>query len=538
MIREHPIRWLTAAPLWLGAAAPPSEKPTLLRFHSDTFMDDLAAVLSSDPKKLAEHVARPESFRPAPIGADAASWKAVAKYTKLYQPVHGQFSLVAASLVCRIPGLPDRGVHRPADRTGFVVRKLDEQGHELAWVVGANKSWQSVAGRERFLAPSEEVNPLFPMPYAAASRRCLHVGLIPTSSRETFHAAPQQSPFVSEDDPRLAEFEYRVVEALAELRESNKRPAPPGGNEARQEAQVDASMFLLLDFADVLKKNAAALQADLVEGPPPAPATNAYPVYSALVGSYIDASTWLDAIKHAWRQRDRISGDSDAKLDRTFNLAASGTSLNLVAFQKDTLMPALGKFVQPPSVAGPVAVPKLSVNGEARYVIRCAYQRPTCRPPHPDLVSEASEPFAIAPFFDSDAPARPIRIPLPADTSVKGLRKFARNVGFVTSSKLRQQIHSVMDGEKTLKGELSSGKGFSFGEICSFSLPIITICAMVVLLIFIIVLNIGRSSACVSQSRRGSHDRGWATIRKGNEFSAARGAGRPHRLVRRRREYS
>jgi hypothetical protein len=136
------------------------------------------------------------------------------------------------------------------------------------------------------------------------------------------------------------------------------------------------------------------------------------------------------------------------------------------------------------------SVPKLEPTGEATYWVRCVYRRPHCAPLPTDLVSPPSEPFAIAPVLDPDAPARQIRIPLPVDTSVKDLRKFRKNVGFVISNQLRSQLDRVTDLKKALDGELGQEVAWDLGVICQFSIPIITICALVVLLIFLILLNI------------------------------------------------
>ena len=135
-------------------------------------------------------------------------------------------------------------------------------------------------------------------------------------------------------------------------------------------------------------------------------------------------------------------------------------------------------------------MPKLDPRPETRYVLRCVYQRPRCGPLRPDVVSNPTEPFALAPYFDFDAPSRPFRIALPVDTSVAGLRKFAKNVGFLMSNQLRQQVNSVTDLKKALDGNLASGEQFDLGEICSFSIPVITLCAMIVLMIFIVLLNL------------------------------------------------
>jgi hypothetical protein len=141
------------------------------------------------------------------------------------------------------------------------------------------------------------------------------------------------------------------------------------------------------------------------------------------------------------------------------------------------------------------------------FVIRCVYRRPACGPLHDDVVSPPTEPFQLAGFFDPDAPARPIRIGLPIDTSPAGLRKFDKNTAFVISDTLCGQIQRIQgitfgDLVRTvlpfpLHQDLNAGggackqaDGTSLGTICSLSIPIITICALIILILMVSLLDI------------------------------------------------
>jgi hypothetical protein len=147
---------------------------------------------------------------------------------------------------------------------------------------------------------------------------------------------------------------------------------------------------------------------------------------------------------------------------------------------------------------------------EGWFVMRCVFERPNCGPLEPAVVSDATRPFQIASFFDPDAPARPIRIALPVDTSPAGLRKFDKNTAFMISDILCGQIDrmkgitlgdlvmSVLPwpfhkdlsapekGPCTAKGDAS----LQAGMICSLSIPIITICALLLLMIIVSLLDI------------------------------------------------
>lgn len=141
------------------------------------------------------------------------------------------------------------------------------------------------------------------------------------------------------------------------------------------------------------------------------------------------------------------------------------------------------------------------------FAIRCVFHRPHCPPSlHPTVVSLPTEQFQMASYFDPDAPSRPIRIPMPVDTSPGGLRKFAKNTSFVISDSLSCQIEkarSLTFGDLVLSvlpwpfnkkldtsGASCSTSGIDIGKICTLSIPIITICALILLIIFVLLLDI------------------------------------------------
>jgi hypothetical protein len=156
----------------------------------------------------------------------------------------------------------------------------------------------------------------------------------------------------------------------------------------------------------------------------------------------------------------------------------------------------------------PLAAQRPLDTREGYFVVRCVYQRPLCVPFEPTIVGEASREFQLASFFDPDAPARPIRIALPVDTSPAGLRKFDKNTAFMMSDMLCGQVErmkglslgdlirsvlpwplhkdlSVPDG-----GACTKDAGLEVGMICSLSIPIITICALLLLMIIVNLLDI------------------------------------------------
>jgi hypothetical protein len=486
---RHDVHWRTPSPAWPSTPAADTAallRPAVLRFSSDTFMDDLARLLDTRPRDLPAQVAKPVTFRVA----DAAPGDPppTLDHLKLYQPAHGDFYLVAASLVCAVPGLPDRTVDAAAgDRVAFVLRRMVE-GTELAWVddpaSATGRSWLPLPAEARTaVAAGEDLLPMFPVNFADdGEERRLLVGYIPTASKESYVASATIEPRpVQPADPRLADLEARVIVPLTALRARATLGAEP--------ERVDSSRFLLLDLGRLLAEGAPAVWQAILGGvqPGPGPARLLYDALGA-VAQPGTPTTWRSALAQAWAQRRDISGESGTAPSLAIDLA--GTTLDpgsLRALVRDVL-PA-GTTGTGPAVA-PLPVPKLDPRGAARYVVRCVYLRPHCGPLQPDILSAPTEEFAIASFFDFDAPARDIQITLPADTSMKDLRKFQRNVRLIISDQLRQQLSRLSPLKELGEGTLAPGESVSLGWICSFSMPIITICALVVLFTFLSLLNI------------------------------------------------
>jgi hypothetical protein len=150
-----------------------------------------------------------------------------------------------------------------------------------------------------------------------------------------------------------------------------------------------------------------------------------------------------------------------------------------------------------------------AANGDAGwFVIRYVYLNPECGPLHTPTLSAPSQQFQLANFFDPDAPARPIRITLPLDTTPAGLRRHNKNTAFVISDMLCGQIQrakwmglgdlvrSVLpwplhkDLDAGSDGVCTNDNGINIGMICSLSIPIITICALILLIIIVTLLDL------------------------------------------------
>ena len=453
------IRWVTAAPLWpLVESTPPRMRaPTLLRFASDSFMDDLAELLATKPAQLHDHVATARSYRLPPPGARAGWSPPALAQLKLFQPAHGHFNLVAAHLVCRVAGLPDHGLDAARERVGFVIRRLDANGAELAWVKDPDTGQSSWRTPDGAVDPNEERLPLLPLNFPERGRqRRLLLGLIPTASRETYDQAPVAAATAAAgDDPRV----QALNDQLLTLVQAASAPA-------NDPEVLSASLFVLFDLADYLVSGLGSEWTAALESGTAITSGPSAGLYSYLAGATASGTTtWLDALRAVWARRDAITRDGSAgDPPLSFDVRmANEAAVNAFITSVKQVTPT-----PPAPAATPIA--RFASNPGARYVLHCVFERPTCRPPHAAVVSDPSDPFTLAPFFDPDAPGRPISIALPEDTSIGGLRKFSKNVQIVMPEGLRNKLQC---GEHDL----------------SFSIPIITLCATIVLMIFLVLLN-------------------------------------------------
>ncbi len=513
---EPRSRWTSAAPLWTGFAQANQqtelERPAILRFSSDEFMDEFKSILEQHPDKLHLQIADPRRYL-EPSDLQGVTPKTL-EHLKLYQPTHGHFYLVTASLTCRKAGLPDRAVNPSTEKVGFVLRRLKpgSDKEEMAWVTeGGKKIWKVISsGTETQMASQEEMFAMFPLTYCKhGQRRRIWAGLIPTSSRETFNASglipasnsvlPSQTELQSERDKlamadplfiadvRLEELDGRVLKRLRELEN------PTSLN--RSAVESEAELFLLLDLADWLEQTIPEawqiLQKDI------APANPYLEFYNRLEKNKLkNGPTWRKALLEVKANAAKLYGEGADQNLPNFNLReadkiAVALRNDLAVLLSDSNVTKTGSSTS----SGKIPLPAFSkfdplgVNEIPKYVLRCVYLRPHCYPWSHEVLSTPSEIFTIAAFFDADAPVRPVRITLP-DTSLANLRKFKKGVSFSISKQLRQQLNAVGSAKDALDGKLSSGQSFDFGMICSLSIPIITICAFMVLMIFLIVLNL------------------------------------------------
>ena len=566
MTVEPTVQWTSPSPLWpelvQGASGTVDQAflaPAILRFASDSFMDEFMGLLNTTPGWLGERRVMPETWRepiplpeplpapplPAPglprslvrssifgAGSTAPALKGTATSPlKLYQAAHQRFYLVCACLVCQVPGLPDRILNIPAqEQASFVMRRLQPHDagatpnpndatsyDEFAFVLGPQGStWQQVNSNSGIM-PGEELIPLFPITFSGEDgrKRRLLSGLIPVGKREAYLAAPLVAATGSGSSANTSSLPFLGLrETLLNMQIVQPWNTLSQLQDPSQSNQVQMnSWYILLDLASYIQDYLLTIWQVMMGQQQASTLNSAEQALLALLNSTVESTGGIplaqalvkiatDTNKNKLEETavDPYTTGSTEWPDFSYNLADP----NLLALvkQPDDLTEAqssLEKLIKAALPADPsgailpsVGQPKPEDKGNPTwFVIRCVFERPHCGPLKPTVVSPPTQAFKLAAFFDPDAPGRPIRISLPLDTSIAGLRKFNKNVAFVISDQLRKQIEMVKNPQKVINGSISQpSPGLSFGLICSFSIPIITICAFIILFMFLILLNI------------------------------------------------
>lgn len=442
-------------------------QPRLLEFRSDNFVPDFLAAASAP---------RPDAFRQA-IAQPARTGASL----KLFQPAHGNFYLACGSLCCRMPGFPDREVQRGEGEQVFFVLRKQVNGAEYAWKTGeTEQGWKPLNGQAASVLDGEERLPLFPA--TTAKNRALFYGYVPVSSQESYAAAPDVLP-TNPPDSRIEELRGVFIDPL-------KNAATFGISGAAADAITiqRISVYLLLGLWEYFKQYVQQVADQLRGDASAAPNTQETALITFMQGQRLGGTLDLaTALGNVARQQDYLNqpGDSDLQgFSSDYTLKNSTIDTNQLEANVNAALQS-----RPAARQAQVKLPKLGQKADDFYVLRFVYERSQCEPVH-HYVSQPTERFQLAPFFDPDAPARPIRIGLPVDVSIGGLRKFKKNVAFLMSTELRKKLSSVKPEMLKGDGPQAEDPNINIGHICSFSIPIITLCAFILLMIIVIILNL------------------------------------------------
>jgi hypothetical protein len=438
---------------------------------------------------------------------------------QLLQPIHRAFAIGVAEVVCDAPGQP-RLDPAAVESSGLVVRRIGELG-EQAWSrSGANtRGWVDLESdparspgsvhllddpdakrrKPRNANPvlaehlsrllfrpsdlSEDVTDLFVLPpdVCARAKATLLYGLVPTASLDVI-AAGDPGQFSRED-------------VLADLPDFLKSPATLAG-ENRSGPEVPAAGGWL----------------GRPRGPISDPALAAYLEFVERVAAEYDLLG-----KKAERLR-RVLGGISVVLQRSF---AGGVAVESKQSLLEHIEQAAAALVFSPagaasSVRMPIEWPRITAeqengivdavgdalrqqvselvshegrfsNADARYVVRTFVRVRRADGCAPAIFwSERSEPFTIAPWYQAAVGPTTI-VPLP--DPFKNLGAFKPNVAFALPASISDVVHKN-SAKDLLEGKGSAGAGLGLAWLCGFNIPLITLCAFIVLSIFLSLLNI------------------------------------------------
>ena len=474
------FQWLKPSALWNPDAKDFAQAelfvPRLLKYASDDFVEDFLA----------------DAGQPAAAALAARVLATTSQPAKLFQPAHGVFHLVCASLCCRIPGFPDRQL-RPEhqEKVGFVIRRVEDDGSESGWLADG-RGWLPLGSQpQRLLGGDETRLPLLPAP--CANGRRLWFGYLPTASAETYKTAPkarEDTPNVPLD-PRIDDELARFVTPL----KAGPHSEPSALDAIAAENQrLAVSVYLLLELAEFVGRHFKPLLAVLPGNPATTlPGAGQTELLRWLQQQQIGRAPHRQSLAQALRSIDDhaalLNGEGGlANDDTTF-----GDAFRLECISEDFVETLTQRVRAALDSAVPLLeMPRLAPSGDERYVVRCVYERPLCAR-RPLTVSAASVQFRFATFFDTDAPARPIRIALPTDVSPAALRKFRKGITFMISASMQRKIAMLTGKEKgLLKGDDPNSEQSvpDLAFMCSFSIQIIFIIAFFLLMIFAVVFNL------------------------------------------------
>jgi hypothetical protein len=460
---------------------------------------------------------------------------------KLFQPIQRQFHLARIEAWCDTPGTPRIDPAR-VHSAGLLLRRLDAQGRPEAWMKsqGRLRGWQSlarlggadrepgaalrlqrrstgVAGIDRQLAASaaasadevmdEQVIPLYlaPPDVNADAGKTLFYGLVPTTSGELSEAPPSLGDEGGETfGPDTAAFAQHLVEALR----GDGQSLPFAGQVVRA-GWFDASeMATDTPPADIsttqwnaLKSGssaeARAMQRFLLLLRQLSGEFNAFDGGSEVA----TLQSLLRAIRLPLALR---TGETVARTVPAFDFLRDACTLLLAkqslayTVEMPTVFPVLDTSTRQrlkAALHGAMSARFAAMKGragrfdepEAHYVLR-AFVRIHCErggPPH-TVWSEDSEAFSIAAWYEG-AGAPPVQIRLPDASDRNLLKQLKPNVAFIVPPSMQNLLSGktkdLLDG----KGSVGSA-GLSW--ICGFNIPVITICAFIVLNIFLTLLHL------------------------------------------------
>lgn len=467
---------------------------------------------------------------------------------KLFQPIQRQFHLALIEAWCDTPGAPRIDPAR-VDAAGMVVRRIGSDGQPQGWMRsnGRVRGWvplartggadgdpasahrmqrrlTGVADIDRALTGfaleqpdnllDEDVVPLFiaPPDVCAAAAKTVYYGIVPTVSSELSEAAPAVSaaggvdfgpassafrthlvaplrglevlfPFAGDTvvagwfdasempgDARPVDVTSSQFSALKEIAEEVDLPSRPAG-------QMRNFLLLLRQLSSEFNAfdggaEAAALRAELAKISLPLVLRQ-----GETVRRTVRADVFLDKACKILLKKEAVAGTVEMPerwpaMSTSAAHALASAMHSAMQARTASLVAQGGRYDEP----------------GARYQVRAFVRiKPEGACPARVVWSQPSDPFVIAPWYESADARPPLQIPLPDASDRNMLKQLKPNVAFVVPPSMQNLLSGK--AKDLLEGKANMGS-LGITWICGFNIPIITICAFIVLNIFLTLFNL------------------------------------------------
>lgn len=433
----------------------------------------------------------------------------------LFQPVQRMMHVAMVQIACNSLGYPRLDPKRVAS-AGIVIRRLSGDNKQ-AWMRSPNGlfRWINLTSETECQDPDPALRPAYPSGQAeldqllaalrlttaltesstpafvappntcAELRRTVLYGIVPTASSEMSDALPVVAP----------PYDAREVERnLPTLLRRGQHHAPVHGYDVNYSWMSDD--FLSQMFPPSGTPPKVAWQVHQFQN-----FSTALRMLKSAFGAFDDtddARAILNSLnRHSVTIGGRVQAMGDFYKEASSKLLdydpSSGSPLNVtmpdawdalndedVRLLVDALRPRATSMLMPQG-----RFQDYTRSYCLRVFVRVKSEHPSCPP---ELVWSAySAPFRIAAWFESSGrPHVPVPLPDPTD------RKFLQNLKHDCSFAVPGNLMGAMQGSSMsgLMNGAGGGPKLSLGWLCSFSIPLITICAFFVLNIFLGLLNI------------------------------------------------
>jgi hypothetical protein len=485
---DHPV---TLTGLRFAGSGP---RPTILERKDQDFIPALLEELKRDSGRQQ-------------LNRSLAATRETSGVLKLFQPVHRTFNIALLEAFCDTAGQPRLDPSR-IDSAGLLVRRAALDGRGVmrpgrweGWMqVGKRiQGWSVLQDYEidrdpdatrrppelrtghkeinaRYAARFGETEPrsesftrMFPAPpeVCEAARKTMLFSIVPLVSPEIAEAASLPSFDATDLEGHLP----------AVLRTGDARTLSLGGTALRSLSPDDSAVA---DFMTLVRQ--VAIEFDAFG--PAAESRALFNSLNALVltmpnGTSIGAGDFLKIASKVLLERQFSSAEGATQMPSTWPQVTTAQA-NVIA--SSVLGAMQTRLRQVASGQGRFDAPNRQYHIRAFIRVRSHADCP------PRLIwSEPSEPFTIAPWFDNNG-APPVQVIMPDATNRDFLKKLKPNVSFVMPENLFNLLQNKSKAFMDEKAGIGESTGIMW--ICSFSIPIITLCAFIVLNIFLTLFDI------------------------------------------------